>query len=190
MLRAHARWLAVVTVLLGVLAVANMALPLCLKLLVDEVFPGADGPGRWQLLWAILPGLAIIYVIRNILFFTTRMISVRIGEDVCFALRSRLFEHLQQMNLDFYRANQVGRLSSRVMNDTHKLLLFIQDKLPTLALNGLMLGALLAIIFLVNWRLAIVSSLVLPLHFLTYRYFMGPIEQSHARGVCQATVLE
>lgn len=136
LLRAHARWLALVTVLLVVLAVANMALPLCLKLLVDEVFPSAAGPGRWKLLWAILPGLAILYVIRNILFFTTRMISVRIGEDICFSLRSRLFEQLQQKSLDFYRSNQVGRLSSRVMNDTHKLLLFIQDKLPTLALNG------------------------------------------------------
>lgn len=182
LLRPHLIWLIAVVVLLGLLALANMALPFCLKVLVDDVFPGSKGPGRWDLLGYILTGLAIIYVLRNILFFTTRMIAVRIGADVCFLLRSRLFEHLQQMSLSFYKANQIGKLSSRLMDDTHKLLLFVQDKLPTMVLNLLMLVILLAIMYLVDWKLAIVSTLVLPFHFLTYRYFMKPIKQSHAQA--------
>ncbi len=180
LLRSHALPLTGVVLLLGILALANLALPLCLKILVDEVFPTAAGPGRWRLLWYILPGLAVIYVLRNILFYATRMTSMRVGEDICFGLRSRLFEHLQQMSVDYYKSKQVGNLSSRVMNDTHKLLLFVQDKLPTLVLNLMMLVALLAVIYVVNWQLAIVSSLVLPVHFLTYRYFLTPIKQSHA----------
>ncbi|MBT8484554.1 MAG: ABC transporter ATP-binding protein [Phycisphaerales bacterium] len=180
LLRPHRGALIVVVLLLALLACANMALPFCLKILVDDVFPGADAGGRWELIWYILPGLAVIYVLRNALFFASRLLSATAGEDVCFRMRSRLYEHLQQMSFSFYQSRQVGNLGSRVMDDTQTILMFIQQRLPALILNGIMLCVLLTVLFVVNWQLAIVSSLVLPLHFLTYRHFLGPIKQSHA----------
>lgn len=178
------KWLLLGVVgLLGLLAVANMALPFAFKLLVDRVFPKADGTGgEWELLWFVLPGLAIIYVFRNILFFSGRMISVRIGEDVAFDLRRSIYDHLQRMSVGFYRSTEVGKLGSRVMDDTQKLQLFIQERLPTFVLHSIMLVILLSILFTVNWQLAAVSSVVLPLHFLAYRAFSRPIKRTHAHA--------
>ncbi len=182
-LRPYAGRLGAVVGLLGLLAMANMALPLSVKIIIDDVFPGPDGQGgSWRLLWIVLPALAVIYVVRNTLFYVSRMLAVGIGEDVCFALRKRLFEHLQQMSVGFYQSHQVGKLSSRVMDDTFKLQLFIQDKLPKLVLNLLMLAILLVIIYAVNWKLALVSTIVLPMHFLTYKRFRGAIRQSHSQA--------
>ncbi len=174
--------LALVLLLLTALAATNMVLPFALKVLVDDVFPTDGVEGNWRLLWIILPGVALLYVVRNVFFFTSRMFSVRIAEDLCVAQRSELFEHLQRLGLDFYRANQVGRISSRVLDDTYKIQLFIQDKFPTLLLNVLMFHILLIIIFVVNWKLAAVSALVLPLHFLAYRYFHAPLKRSHTQA--------
>jgi len=178
----HKWQLGIVVVLLAMLAGTNMALPFAFKILVDHVFPTSENSGDWRLLWVVLPSLAAIYVVRNILFFAGRMISVRIGEDVAFDLRRSIYDHLQRMSIGFYRSAQVGKLGSRVMDDTQKLQAFIQDKLPTFVLHAIMLVILLAVLFSVNWKLAIVSSVVLPLHFITYRAFSRPLKRTHAHA--------
>ncbi|MCC6909033.1 MAG: ATP-binding cassette domain-containing protein [Phycisphaerales bacterium] len=183
LLRPHARRLALVVVLLSLLVATNLALPYAVKLLIDDVFPHEDGTGgNWTLLWAILPLLGLIYVIRNALFYPSRMLSVRVSEDVCFSMRKRLFEYLQQLSLRFYKAQQPGKVGSRLLDDTFKIQFFIQDKLPTLLLNVLMAQVLLIILYAVNWRLALASSIVLPLHFGTYWFFKRPIKRRHTEA--------
>ena len=172
-----------VVVLVGLLALADMVLPWALALLVDNVFPAlASHNGGWELLTILLLSLCAIYVLRNVLFFISRMISVRVSEHVCFDLRQRLFDHMQQLGLDFYKANQPGKVSSRVMDDTFRIQTFIQDKLPTLLRYTIEFQILLILLYVVNWRLALASTIVLPLHLLTYRKFYLPIRDSHHRA--------
>jgi ABC-type multidrug transport system fused ATPase/permease subunit len=72
-----------VVILVGFLALADMVLPWALSILVDVVFPALSAKeGGWKLLWIILASLCAIYVIRNVLFFISRMISVRVSEQV------------------------------------------------------------------------------------------------------------
>ena len=141
--RPYLGWLVFVVGLLSLLALTDMVQPYFLKLLVDDVFLAGDGAGRWNLLWLILPGMGLIYVTRNTLFYVSRMRALRVSEDLCFDLRKRLFEHLQQLSLSFYRANQPGRVSARLMDDTYKIQTFIQEKFPTLLRYVLELQVLL-----------------------------------------------
>ncbi len=183
LLRPHAKRLGLVVVLLSLLVATNLVLPYSVKLLIDDVFPHEDGSGgNWALLWAILPLLGLIYVVRNALFYPSRMLAVRVSEDVCFSMRKRLFEYLQQLSLRFYKAQQPGKVGSRLLDDTFKIQFFIQDKLPTLLLNLLMAQVLLIILYAVNWRLALASSVVLPLHFGTYWFFKRPIKRRHSEA--------
>ncbi len=172
-----------VVILVGMLALADMVLPWALSLLVDDVFPAlADKTGGWDLLTIILASLCAIYVMRNVLFFVSRMISVRVSEHVCFDLRQRLFDHMQQLGMDFYKSNRPGKISSRVMDDTFRIQTFIQDKLPTLIRYTIEFQILLILLFIVNWKLALASTLVLPLHLWTYKKFYLPIRDSHSRA--------
>ena len=172
-----------VVVLVGMLALADMVLPWALALLVDDVFPAlADNNGGWELLIIILVSLCTIYVLRNVLYFISRMISVRVSEHVCFDLRQRLFDHMQQLGMDFYKSNRPGKISSRVMDDTFRIQTFIQDKLPTLLRYIIEFQILLILLYVVNWKLALASTLVLPLHIWTYKKFYLPIRDSHNRA--------
>ena len=175
--------LTIVVVLVGLLALADMVLPWALALLVDDVFPAlASHNGGWELLTILLLSLCAIYVLRNVLFFISRMISVRVSEHVCFDLRQRLFDHMQQLGLNFYKANQPGKVSSRVMDDTFRIQTFIQDKLPTLLRYVIEFQILLILLYVVNWKLALASTIVLPLHLWTYKKFYLPIRDSHYRA--------
>ncbi|MAI66718.1 MAG: hypothetical protein CMJ26_02430 [Phycisphaerae bacterium] len=172
-----------VVILVGMLALADMVLPWALALLVDDVFPAlADKTGGWEMLTIILVSLCSIYVLRNVLFFVSRMISVRVSEHVCFNLRQRLFDHMQQLGMDFYKSNRAGKISSRVMDDTFRIQTFIQDKLPTLLRYTIEFQILLILLYVVNWKLALASTLVLPLHLWTYKKFYLPIRDSHNRA--------
>ncbi len=186
LLRTHSGRLSVVICLLIMLALIDLAPPFAIKLLIDDVFSDSKYAesfgGQWQLLSVILIGLFLSYIIRNILFYSSRMLSLRTSEDICFTLRKQLFDHLQQLSLRFYRSNQPGRVGARVMDDTFKVQSFIQDKFPLLMLNLLKFQILIVVISVMNIRLALASLIILPLQFVTYRIFRAPIKMSHSEA--------
>ena len=171
-----------VVILVGILALADMVLPWALALLIDNAFPALSEGNGWELLWIILGSLCAIYVLRNFLFYISRMISVRVSEEVCFDLRQRLFNHMQKLGLGFYKSKKPGEVSSRVMDDTFKIQVFIQDKLPTLLRYTIEFQVLIILLYVVNWRLALASTIVLPFHLWIYKKFYLPIRQSHHRA--------
>jgi ABC-type multidrug transport system fused ATPase/permease subunit len=186
LLREHGGRLTLILGLLVLLAITDLAPPFAIKLLIDDVFTGEGQAeamgGAWKLLGLILFGLFLSYIARNALFYTSRMHSLRMSEDICFSMRRRLFDHLQQLSLRFYRSNQPGRVSARVMDDTYKIQAFIQEKLPLLMLNLLKFQILIVVICMMNIRLALASIIILPLQFVTYRFFRGPIRVSHSEA--------
>lgn len=179
-LRRYSGKISAVVLLLACLTAVNMAVPYALKLIVDRVLPGQDREPEWSLIWWILGGLALAYLLRNALFFWSRMLSVKIAENLAFGLRSELFVHLQGLKIDCGGAEHAGKLSSRVMDDTSRLQQFIQEHLPKMLFNGISFAVLLTVIFMVNWRLAVATVLLLPLHFLTFRTFNSPLRHTYA----------
>ena len=186
LLRTHTRPLASVLVLLIMLAMTDLAPPFAIKLLIDDVFADSEFAqsfgGAWRLLAVILAVLFASYIVRNALFYSSRMLSLRTSEDICFSLRKQLFDHLQQLNLKFYRSNQPGRVGARVMDDTFKIQAFIQDKFPLLLLNLLKFQILIVVVCMMNIRLALAAIVILPLQFVTYRVFRTPIKHSHGEA--------
>lgn len=168
------------------LVLIDLAPPYAIKLLIDDVFPNSELAqrvgGRGALLGLLLVGLLVTYALRNTFFFWSKMLSLRTSEDVCFSLRKRLFDHLQQMSLRFYTANQPGRVGARVMDDTYKIQSFIQDKFPILMLNLLKAQVLIIVLCALNIRLAIAALAILPLQYFTCRFFRVPIRRSHSEA--------
>ena len=176
LLRPYMGQLVLALLMLLCLAGVNMLLPLCIKLLIDDVFP----TGRWPLLWLTLFSLVLCYLWRNVLYYYSKITAVQIGENVCFSLRNRLFERLQHMTLQYYKQTKPGQVSSRVMDDSFLIQTFIQDELPKLLQATFLFLGLVAVLYAVNWQLALAATIVLPLHLLVFRRFKGPIKTSSA----------
>lgn len=186
LMRPHAgRMFRVIGCLLA-LVVIDLAPPYAIKLLIDDVFPSSELAqsvgGSGMLLAMILGGLLVTFALRNTFFFWSKMLSLRTSEDVCFSLRKRLFDHLQQMSLRFYSANQPGRVGARVMDDTYKIQSFIQDKFPILMLNALKVQVLVVVLCVLNLRLALAALAILPLQYMACRFFRVPIRRSHSEA--------
>ncbi|WP_432797345.1 ABC transporter transmembrane domain-containing protein [Poriferisphaera sp. WC338] len=191
LMRPNMKQIAVVLLLLMVLTGVNMTPPLLLWVLIEKVF---DEKIIW-FLYLVIAGYLGCFATRNLLYFYSKFTAVNIGEHVAFRLRKQLFEQLQRKSLGFYRKNSPGQVSSRVMHDSFVVQSFIQDELPTLLQSLLLFIGLIAIMFAMNWSLALVATAVLPLHVIAAIWFKQPIKdasseaQEHLAGA-QSNLIE
>ncbi|HEX9414611.1 MAG TPA: ABC transporter transmembrane domain-containing protein, partial [Ktedonobacterales bacterium] len=103
-------------------------------------------------------------------YFQYFLLSV-IGQRVMFDLRSRMFSHLQSLSLSFFDHNPVGRLMTRITNDVDALNDLFTTGAITLLGDVFTIIAILFILLIENWKLALVVFLVLPPLAWVTRYF-------------------
>jgi len=85
------------------------------------------------------------------------------GERILADLRNKLFRHLQRLSLGFYERNRAGVIISRLTNDVDALDQLVTDGVTTLVQSTLLLFGTSIILFLLDWRLALVTLTVMPL---------------------------
>src|SRR6202142_3337937 len=85
------------------------------------------------------------------------------GQMVIFDLRSEIFRHLQRMHIGFYDKNPVGRLVTRVTTDVDALNEMFTSGVVSIFEDIFVLAGILGIMLCVNWKLALITSAVLPL---------------------------
>jgi ABC-type multidrug transport system fused ATPase/permease subunit len=84
------------------------------------------------------------------------------GERILADLRNKLFRHLQRLSLGFYERNRAGVIISRLTNDVDALDQLVTDGVTTLVQNTLLLVGSAAILFWLDWRLALATLSVIP----------------------------
>lgn len=77
-------------------------------------------------------------------------------------LRVMVFKKLESLSMRFYHDKQTGQLMSRVTNDTAALEVLIAHAVPDLCVNIVTFAGVAAILFAVNWRMALVSLALMP----------------------------
>lgn len=128
---------------------------------------GEDLRGISALAW-ILAGLILISLICGYGHVMTLVIA---GQRAMYDLRSRLFRHIQTLSLDFFTGNPTGRLVTRVANDIEALNEMFSSVLVNFFKDVLLLVGTAAILFMMNWRLALLSLLVMPLFTVVSIFF-------------------
>ena len=100
-------------------------------------------------------------------------------------LRVKLFVKLESLSLRFYHDKQTGQLMSRVTNDTAALETLIAHAVPDLIINIITFLGVAAILFVTNWRMALVSLALMPLIGFAVWYYatkVRPIfKESHQK---------
>jgi ATP-binding cassette subfamily B protein len=84
------------------------------------------------------------------------------GQNVLLALRSRLFAHLQTLSLDFYEQERPGGIVARMTNDIEAIGTVLSDGIIGLITGLITLLGIGAILILLDWRLALITLLVVP----------------------------
>ncbi|MGZ4384098.1 MAG: ABC transporter ATP-binding protein [Gaiellaceae bacterium] len=86
-----------------------------------------------------------------------------VGERILADLRTKLFRHLQKLSLGYYERTRAGVIISRLTNDVEALDQLVTDGFSSLLQNSLTLGGSAVWLFVLDWRLALATLVVLPL---------------------------
>jgi ATP-binding cassette, subfamily B, bacterial len=125
-----------------------------------NVTPLADSA---ELLLMVVLGLLSIYVARGVINSARTYTLGWLGQRVVFDLQTEIFKHLQRLSLSFYSSRSTGRIMTRVTSDTERLQGFITTGFQDMVIAVLTLIGIGVALFIMNWELAVLAMLPMPL---------------------------
>ncbi|NWF64668.1 MAG: ABC transporter ATP-binding protein, partial [Chloroflexi bacterium] len=149
-----------VTILLG--TGLSLLTPLIFRNMIDVALPAKD---TQRLLWLGL-GLLFIPALNGGINVLQRRLNSTVGEGVIYDLRSSLFARLQRMSLRFFTNTKTGELMSRLNSDVVGAQNAISNTIVNIVTNLIQTIALFAVMLTLEWRLTVISVLILPLFIL------------------------
>jgi ATP-binding cassette subfamily B protein len=155
------QWM-VVLACVALAAGLNVLPPLCVQLILDRAIPHAEH-GLLALLAGAMVALAATGGLIGVL---QQSLTASVGQSIMYDLRNELFRRLQTMSLHFYTANRSGEIVSRISNDVGAVQSVVSGTLVAIAGNAFALVATSIAIFTLNWRLALLSIMVVPAFYL------------------------
>jgi ATP-binding cassette subfamily B protein len=143
-----------------------VAVPKLVQYAIDSFISSKDASG--DLLPGDLTGLnfvgvlfLFVIVVNSISNFIYLRALAKISQEVLYSLRVGMFDHLQRQSLSFFDRIEVGRVMSRVQNDVLQLQEFLSIVVITLG-DALSLLGIVTVMLLMNWKLALVTFVVIP----------------------------
>jgi ATP-binding cassette, subfamily B, bacterial len=143
-------------------ALVQLVPPLLFRSIIDTAIPNGD-----QSYLNLLAGLAVLAALGSAtLAVADRYVSSRVGEGVIYDLRVALFAHVQRMPLAFFTRTQTGALTNRLNTDVVGAQRALTGTIGSVVSNVIVLVTTLLAMALLEWRLTLLSLVVLPLFIL------------------------
>jgi len=121
-----------------------------------------------SLITAIFIGLILLNFVLN---FLQVMLMEYTGQKIMHDLRVRLFAHIQDLSVAFFSRNPVGRLVTRVTNDTQNMHELFTSVISFVFKDIFLLFGIMFVLITINWKLALISFVALPFVLYASLYF-------------------
>ena len=160
-------------------AVVTAIPPLLLKSLLDTAVPRQDR----GMVGALAIGAVALAVASAFLSLLQRYYSAKIGEGLIYDMRVRLFDHVQGLPISFFTRTQTGALLTRLNNDVVGAQQAVTNTLGTVASNIITLAVTLSFMIALEWRLTLLTLLVLPAFVLPARHVGRKLQRATREGM-------
>lgn len=150
--------LAVVGLLVGASSLVTVATPFLLKETLDVAIP----QGRTGLLSLLALGMILSAVLTGVFGVAQTLISTTVGQRVMHDLRTAVYGRLQRMSLAFFTRTRTGEVQSRIANDIGGMQATVTSTATSLVSNLTSVVATIVAMIALDWRLTVVSLLLLP----------------------------
>ena len=133
--------------------------PLLIRELIDVAIP----EGNRRLLNLLVVGMVALYLVNGLITVLQNHLNTVVSQRIMFDIRNQLYEHLQGQSLRFYTARHTGEIMSRLTDDVAAIQNTVTGSLVSIAQNFFIISITLAVIFALDWKLALLSVSLLPL---------------------------
>lgn len=156
--------------LLFTIAALDLVGPIVVQRAIDGPIATGDLSNLWMYVVVFLTSLIVAFGLR----YVQVIVMNRVGQEVMARLRVEIFGHIQNMHLQFFDRNPVGRLLTRVTSDVAALNELFTSGVVAIFGDIFTLIGIIAVLFYYSWQLALVTFIVLP--FLMYATWLFKIK--------------
>ena len=139
--------------------VAVILVPILAGFVINEL-DGEDPDTTVFMLW--IGAIVALGLLRGALMFGRRILSGRQALAVEYDMRDELYAHFLRLSFGFYDRSQTGQLMSRATIDLQSVRFFLGYGLIFFAQHVVTIVVVSAVLFVYNWRLALVALLITP----------------------------
>jgi ATP-binding cassette, subfamily B, bacterial len=132
--------------------------PFLLREIINVAYPRHDT----ALLSELVGGMIALSVVTSVIGVAQTWISNQVGQRVMHDLRAAVYAHLQRMSLAFFTRTRTGEVQSRIANDIGGIDSVVTSTATSIVQNVTTVAATVVAMFLLDWRLAAFSLVLLP----------------------------
>ncbi|MFC5703932.1 ABC transporter ATP-binding protein [Cohnella faecalis] len=152
----------------------ELAFPLVVNRFVDDLLPG----GKWDLIVWASAGLLALYVLNMFLQYIVNYWGHMLGINIETDMRRKLFEHVQKLSFRFFDNTKTGHLISRLTNDMMQIGEMAHHGPEDLFIAVMTLAGSFTLMLFINWKLAILTFIVVPAIIGLVVYFNGKMTKA------------
>jgi ATP-binding cassette subfamily B protein len=166
--------------------------PLLLALAIDAVIQDESGynllfvPEAWipagqgGQLWLTAGLIAASFGFGAVFHYARNWGWNKFAQHVQHAVRTDTYETMQRLNMEFFADKQTGEMMSVLSNDVNRLEKFLNDGLNSSSRLIIMVVGIAAYLFVINWQLALVALLPVPIIAVFTKWFIETIQPKYA----------
>lgn len=129
------------------------------KPLLDEIFFNQD-----RRMLNILPALLVLlFLTKGVFYYGYTFMLNKVGQSIIRDLRNRIYRHIQFLPISFFHKTPTGELISRVISDVTLIQGAVSHVLVGVLKDFFQIIGLTVVIFYMNWQLALLSMIFLPM---------------------------
>ena len=148
--------------------------PYITQIIIDDYISANDIKG---LQFMIVLLVALLAVNAVVMYFHTYL-SGWLGQNIIRDIRIKLFSHLQKFKLQFFDKTPIGRVVTRNVSDIETIADIFGQGIASIIGDILQLVGIVILMFILNWKLTLISLSTLPFLFLTTYIFKEKVKLS------------
>ena len=174
-LRPHVGKLLLALALVAVVTASQLLRPILIGTAIDVITAGG--------LFSRIVRYFVLYILLLLAGTFCNAIQMwmlqKLGQGIIYEIRRDLFAHVHSLSLRFFDVTPVGRIVTRITNDTETLSELFSSILVNMAKNAVLILGYAAVMLALDWRLALLGFLLLPLVIWITRVFTRLYRSTH-----------
>jgi ATP-binding cassette subfamily B protein len=172
-------WIIIMMIIsLGIQLLPPLLIGLTVDTVADQTLSSAE---KIQFIVYLSIFFVVILAIANFVSYLQGIMLQKVGQKTVVSLRDEVFNHIEHLSIGQINQVPVGKLVTRVVNDTNTISEMYTNVLVNLVRNVIYLFAIVIVIFIINWKISIFVMLTVPLVFLATYVFRKFSRASYRR---------
>ena len=145
---------------LGILvSIVTPLRPYLIQITVDKNIIQQNGKGLEFMAFILLLSLIVEFLVK----YLFGLYSTKLGQTIMLDLRTKLFNHVQTMRLQFFDKTPVGIITTRTINDIEAINNIFSEGIINIVADVLTLIIVIGFMLFINWKLALVCLTTFPI---------------------------